>query len=259
MAERWSQIDVPMRPSAEDMAIFAAAISPDKPVRCLLLGLTPELARLSLPPGSIIVPTDFSEPMRSALCGLAEPLRTTAVIADWRQLPYPDSCFDLVLGDGVYTVIGGAAQQQALSRSIRRVLRPGGQLIVRHFVRPENSGTPDETIALMHAGHFATFQGFKMRYLMSMTSPITNCVEPRDCWEHWEKQHINRRELAARLGFAESAIDTIDGYRGSAEIYNFSTLEGIRGKLSEHFTEEWLVTPSYRLGESCPVMGLTPR
>ncbi len=55
-----------------------------------------------------------------------------AACADAQQLPFPDDTFDTVLGTLVFCSI--AHPQEALAE-IRRVLRPGGQLILLEHVR----------------------------------------------------------------------------------------------------------------------------
>ncbi|MBP6016878.1 MAG: class I SAM-dependent methyltransferase [Candidatus Promineofilum sp.] len=59
-------------------------------------------------------------------------LRYTVVCADAQQLPFPDSAFDTVLGTLVFCSIG---QPELALAAIRRVLRPGGRLILLEHVR----------------------------------------------------------------------------------------------------------------------------
>lgn len=55
-----------------------------------------------------------------------------AACANAQQLPFPDNTFDTVLGTLVFCSI---AQPQEALAEIRRVLRPGGQLILLEHVR----------------------------------------------------------------------------------------------------------------------------
>ena len=61
-----------------------------------------------------------------------------AACADAQQLPFPDDTFDTVLGTLVFCSI---AQPQDALAEIRRVLRPGGQLILLEHVRGRTSFT----------------------------------------------------------------------------------------------------------------------
>jgi ubiquinone/menaquinone biosynthesis C-methylase UbiE len=55
--------------------------------------------------------------------------------ADGRQLPFCDDVFDLVL---LMQVLSGTADWQGILNETRRVLLPGGSVVVGHTVRPES-------------------------------------------------------------------------------------------------------------------------
>lgn len=59
--------------------------------------------------------------------------RVSAKLADAEKLPFPDESFDVVtIGFGLRNV----THQDAAIRDIRRVLKPGGRLVVLEFSRP---------------------------------------------------------------------------------------------------------------------------
>jgi len=62
---------------------------------------------------------------RAGEAGLAE--RMTATQGDARSLPYPDATFDAAV---LVTVLGEIPDVDAALRELRRVLRPGGRLVV---------------------------------------------------------------------------------------------------------------------------------
>jgi len=51
----------------------------------------------------------------------------TATLGDARELPFPDDTFD---GAFLVTVLGEVPDQQAALRELRRVIRPGGRIVV---------------------------------------------------------------------------------------------------------------------------------
>jgi ubiquinone/menaquinone biosynthesis methyltransferase len=97
------------------------------------LDLTAELTRTY--PTGLAVALDFSLPMLLAGAPKAGP-RTGAVCADALALPFAEATFDAVLC--AFGVRNLASLELGLGE-IRRVLRPGGQLAVLEFFRPERA------------------------------------------------------------------------------------------------------------------------
>jgi ubiquinone/menaquinone biosynthesis C-methylase UbiE len=57
-------------------------------------------------------------------------------VLDFEHLPFPDDSFDTLAAS---LALCGAPDQPALFRELRRVLRPGGQLLAFEHVRPPNA------------------------------------------------------------------------------------------------------------------------
>jgi ubiquinone/menaquinone biosynthesis C-methylase UbiE len=57
-------------------------------------------------------------------------------VHDFEQLPFPDDSFDTL---ATSLALCGAPDQAVLFRELRRVLRPGGQLLAFEHVRPPNA------------------------------------------------------------------------------------------------------------------------
>lgn len=101
--------------------------------------LTVELARASA--GRTVICCDFSHEMlgraepKFRRLGLAE--RCHSVEADGLRLPFRDSAFDAVT---VAFGVRNFADMGTGFREIRRVLRPGGRLVVLEFSRPSAPG-----------------------------------------------------------------------------------------------------------------------
>lgn len=98
--------------------------------------LSVALARAGSPPGLVIC-CDFSRPMlaragpKFARAGVAD--RCVRVEADALRLPFADSSFDAVT---VAFGVRNLADMGAGFREMRRVLAPGGRLVVLEFSRP---------------------------------------------------------------------------------------------------------------------------
>jgi len=96
------------------------------------LDLSAELVRAH--PRSFVAAADFSLPMLRSWASKAGP-RVGAVCADALTLPFASTSFDAVLC--AFGVRNLASLGQGMDE-MRRVLRPGGQLAVLEFFRPES-------------------------------------------------------------------------------------------------------------------------
>jgi len=124
-------------PAEVPEAIRAAiwdALDLASPVRILEVGAgTGRIGKAFVGAGDFYVGVDTSLamlrefPVNSKHCILIQ--------ADGRQLPFCDDAFDLVL---LMHVVSGTADWQGILNEARRVLRPGGSVVVGHTVRPES-------------------------------------------------------------------------------------------------------------------------
>lgn len=85
------------------------------------------------PPGQQIVAVDISERMLDRARIKAQRLRAFVQLdaADVQRLPYPDGCFDVAVATFLYCSVPDPALGL---REARRVLKPGGQLILLEHV-----------------------------------------------------------------------------------------------------------------------------
>lgn len=257
-AEAYANLGPPLAPCAEDRQFMEqaarnwAAGHPGERLMALLLGVTPLLARMAWPAGAFLTAADRSHAMIGAIWpGDAASVRG-AVQADWLALPVRDRSLDLVLGDGLLNGLRYPEGYRALALAVRAVLKSGGILALRAFVRPLVSEDPRLVIAEIVRS--ATFHQFKLRLLMAMQpSPEVGCDLSR-VHRYWTACAIDRAALALQTGWRREEIDTIDRYRGLDEIYTFPTLEELRSLLAEFFTERSVLLPSYPMAECCPTL-----
>lgn len=260
-ARHWDLVGPPLRPSREDVAIVAALARawrearPEGALRALILGVTPEIATLDWPDGTTLVGADRSEGMiRLVWPTSGLPARASTLVADWRSLPLLDESFDLVAGDGCYSVLAFPDEYRVLTREVRRVLAPGGSFVMRAFVQPRERETVAEVARALWAGEIGNFHVFKWRLAMAVQASTREGVRLADIWDAWREVCADPEALSARLGWSLATIGTIDSYRGAESRYTFSTLEEIRGAMRGDFAEVACHVPGYELGERCPTL-----
>ncbi len=119
ISERFDEWTAPLRPSPEDVQMFKSQLQPVS--RTLLLGVTPELQPLA----TLAVDNNPRAIERH---------RATAILGDWRDLPF-EAEFDAALGDGSLNVFQGTAE--LFFQQTGKVLKKKGRLVLRVFISPE--------------------------------------------------------------------------------------------------------------------------
>ncbi|MEE9607415.1 MAG: methyltransferase domain-containing protein [Myxococcota bacterium] len=80
------------------------------------------------------------------LCGASPRAARVALRrADAKRLPFRDACFDAVASN---TILHHLPDPLPFLREARRVLRPGGALLIRDLLRPDSPQRADELVAL---------------------------------------------------------------------------------------------------------------
>ncbi len=262
----WSLLGPPLRPSPEDVAVAASVVRAWReahaasPLRALILGVTPELATLPWPRGTTLVAVDRSAAMVGAIWPReAAPPGSTAVVGDWRALALPDASVDLALGDGCFTVIEYPGDYRAVTRELRRVLRPGGRLVVRAFTRPEIPEDVTDVARALREGEVRGLQALKWRLAMAVQPRHTRAVAVVDVWRAFHAMCPDPSRLLLDLGATPEHLTTVEIYRDSPAVYSYPTLAELRAELAADFEELSCHVPAYELGERCPTLVLSPR
>jgi len=129
--------------------------------RLFALGATGRMLDIGTGPGQIpvrvcardaearITGVDLSEPMlehaRRLRAECALDARIDYRLADASALPFPDAGFDAVFSN---TILHHIPDPAPFLREARRVLRPGGALLIRDLFRPASSQDADALVAL---------------------------------------------------------------------------------------------------------------
>lgn len=234
LAPLWHVVRPPLRPSAEDLRIFRAALG-EAPsgLRTMVLGATEEL--LELTPG--IVGVDRSSEMVARVPG-------RATVGDWRSMPFEGWSFDAVLGDGSLSAVGDAQARGAVLCEVRRVLAPGGRLTVRTYTRPgpcagaPPKNPPEGDVNALKVWLWGEVAGADGRVLLG------------DVWSAFLKLPARVRESLGKEASASIAC-----YERSRDSYWLPEVEEFVNEVeAAGFSLVTLHQPSsYPLAERCPI------
>lgn len=250
-AKQWNRLGSPLRPCAEDVENFRLAMGGD-PGRCLLLGVTPELADLA----PVLTAIDNSAAMINALWTN----RNEAVLGDWLDLPFPANAFDTVIGDGCLVLLSHPAQHERFFEQIGKVIAPGGKILLRVFVSPEQKESRKLVCSEASAGKMKSFHAFKWRLSMAIASETEDHhVAVAETGTTFDRLIPDRKRLADATGWRAEDIATIDFYRGSQARYCYPTLEQVRESIPASLKETGLIYGHYELAERCPILVLEAR
>lgn len=258
-AKQWHTIGTPLRPSHSDVGIIHSwsqvmSISQTQPFNVLLLGATPELAAISWPNTTRLFAIDSNFAMiKSVLLKTKLSVSPLIIQGNWLHLPLPESFFHLVVGDGCYSMVAEKNYDQ-LSDEMFRVLHPTGFFFMRFFIKPD----PHESMEIIHqdfvSGKIDNFHSLKWRIAMALQDSLKKGVCLDTIWQTWNK----RFKEHSTLYWPQQVISSIDNYKNNPALYTFPTYGEMSAKLNSRFTTLDLHTPSYQLGERCPILKLKP-
>jgi SAM-dependent methyltransferase len=248
-AKKWNRLGSPLRPCAEDVENFRLAMGSD-PGRCLLLGVTPELAELS----PTLTAIDNSAAMIAALW-TSQQIDKVAIQGDWLDLPFSKGSFDTIIGDGCLVLLSHPTQHERFFEQLRRVIRPGGKIMLRLFVSSEQKESREFVCHEALSGKIKGFHAFKWRLSMAIASEVTDHnLNVAETCETFDRLIPDRNQLASVTGWRSEDIETIDFYRNSETRYSYPTLSQVRKTIHPALQEIGLMQGSYELAERCPIL-----
>ncbi|MFI5297537.1 MAG: class I SAM-dependent methyltransferase [Polyangiales bacterium] len=262
MSKRWALLGPPLRPCPFDVAIATRVVTAQsttkRPLRALILGVTPELATLPWPEGTQLRAIDRVASMIETLWpreGL--PADAEAILGEWQSMPFSPSSIDVVLGDGVLVPLAFPAQATQLFDEVRRVLVEDGAFVLRSFVAPDARESLDAIAEDLRAGRVASVHVLKWRLAMAIQASAAQGVCVEAIYDAFAAMVPDRDALADRLGWPQVAMTTFDSYPGSTSRYAFLRLAELEALCAQRFVVRERVTPTYPLGERCPTFILT--
>ncbi|HUW25221.1 MAG TPA: class I SAM-dependent methyltransferase [Gallionella sp.] len=251
LAIQWSKLASPLRPCHEDVGIIRQFLEPDGNL-CLLLGVTPEFTSLPIR----VIAMDNSAGMIRALW----PDNKTGhnvVRGDWLDMPFAANSFDTIIGDGSLALLSYPLQYERLFIQLNRTLKPGGKILIRFFLRPEQGETCADVCQDAFGGRIGSFHAFKWRLSMAVAAESQNPnISVADTYAVFSRLLPDRKQLAKVSGWSHEDIATIDLYHGSPARYSYPTLSQLRQVLPQCLKETGLRQGSYELAERCPTLVL---
>jgi SAM-dependent methyltransferase len=175
-----------------------------------------------------------------------------AVVGDWREPGLPRDSQDVVIGDGGF-VFFNPEGQRALMESMRRILRPGGLFVYRHYAQDDPREPLQRVLDDARAGRIGNFHVFKWRLAMALQRDTSEGVGQNEIWAAWNAAGIDPARLP-QPGWSPRAVSTIEFYRGKNARLYFPTLAEFRTLLSTSFRGIEIYRPGYELGERCPFL-----
>jgi hypothetical protein len=264
-AHHWHNYGSPLRPCAADVRAMEAFVGKGRsgrgarPVRALMLGVTPEIATMAWPAGTELVAVDKSLPMIDCVWPGDIAMRRKAVHADWFDFAAGADRFDVVIGDGVVALLDYPRQYRMLGETVRRWLADDGILVTRPFLQAATREAPDAVVADLVANRISSFHSFKLRLAMALQESAAAGVRMGDVYAAWERAAIAVDALAARTGWPRGVIETVRTWEGKSSRLSFPTAEEFADVMSEQFDKEDERRLPYELGERCPVVCFRPR
>jgi len=255
---QWSHFGPPLRPSPDDTAVVQrVAAGLGDAAQVVVLGLTPEIIACTWPADVTLSAVDHSAAMIQALWPpAAGPANSRVVVADWCTMPIPSDSIDLVAGDGCYALMSFPDGYEALTREVRRVLRPAGRFVIRVFLRPDRPEPVADIERAFAHGRIGSVHALKLRLLAALHGASGAGSRLDDIWRAWASMPPLPGALAGMRGWTAPEIVGIESYRGMESRYFLPTLAELRQTLGVFFDEVDCAWGRHELADRCPTLVL---
>ncbi len=255
MARKWARVKPPLRPNVEVGEAVRGELA-DIPGQTVLLGVTPELAVVAHP----IIAVDRN-PGMIACAWPGNDVGRQAVQGDWLRMPLAGDSFANAIGDGSFNTLAWPDGYAQLFAELRRVLRPGGRVVVRTFTTPEPGETLSSVREATLARRIVSLHAFKWHLAMAIVargpSPNIRATQIRD---GFNDMFTDRAALMSTTGWTEDEIDTIDVYENSVVSFSFPTVSQFRAVIPGGFGGPRIVpSGSYEMAKRCPILVMDRR
>lgn len=262
---KWNTILPPARPSAEDVTAFeqlvggVCAETNESVPRAVLLGVTPEIARMRWPTGTRLLALDFSEVVIRHVWPRDVTPDGVAARADWRAMPVRDGVYDIVIGDGILLWQRYPEDFYALASEMRRVLKDDGALVVRLFAKPEKDDPIDAIFDDLRRGRIANAAAAHLRLGMALRRDLNSGTRLGDAYDVWHANVPDEAVLLPSLGWPPESLGSFDLYRGLDTRVAFLTLAEVSDVLSEGFRLTECRVPTYDERGMFPTVVFRPK
>lgn len=250
----------PLKPPQDAVNVFENLVvatnkNPYTPFDLILLGVTPELALINWPDNFSLDAFDQSEKMISEVWQKNSKIKSSAHLADWQSLPLPNSSANAIIGDGCTTQLPDKNTFDLLFKELARILKPGGHIFLRCFIRPEEMEPLSKISEDAWGGKIEFFGTLKWRIAMSLAAHNRNLfINVKDIYNSFNMLFPDRKSLSKHTNWPVDMIDTINSYKNSLMQYNFPTLNEFKKLLPTHMKIENINYASHELSERCPIL-----
>ena len=262
-SERWKNVGSPTRPSQEDEQIFSDLILSyldlhlNTQKQVMVAGVTPELINNILWPSNVNLHAfDASAGMIQQNWSPPATLSAQVTQSDWRNLPLENSSIDLIIGDGIFTALGGDEKMIEVLKEFKRVLKKDGKIVFRNFIRPEKTEKTEKVVSDAKNGRITNFGSLKWRLAMSLIDENISIVQPKKIHETFVYYFVDRDALSQISGWSLEQIATIDSYKEMEALFYFPTIEALSTTFKQFFHIDETRQGSYELAECCPFISL---
>jgi SAM-dependent methyltransferase len=255
-ARDW-RVSPPLTPAPEDIAWYEAKVADcarslsSRPLRAVLLGVTPAIAAMKWPDSTRILAVDWAQGMVEHVWPRAGfPEHAHVVRADWRQLPLAPTSVDLVVGDGCYSAMGSLAGARQLNREVGRILKPGGWYCVRAFCRSDHATSIAALFAELEGGRVDNLDLFRWRLAMLVHGDSAEGVALGKVWRTW-RDHVRDGPSEARCWSADQRLN-MARWEGVQARFAFPSLHELQALAEPSFDLVACEWPGYASAEHFP-------
>lgn len=254
-ALQWNLISSPLRPCAEDWAVVQEQINllsqQHSRINVLLFGVTQELVSLSYPKQARLLAVDCSNEM---IQHHWHPKNESAsvVIGQWEAMPVKHQVIDLALMDGSLNALSNVNKVEKALAQLAVVLKTGGIVVARVFLRPETRESMSAIAADIKANKVGNVHVAKWRIAHALHGALEEGVVLNDIWEAFSSLSSDLGDLTSVTGWSRESISTLKAYQHVRTKYVFPTFSEAESLFKNHFNALSIHTPKYELGDRCP-------
>ncbi len=257
LASRWDKHGSPLRPSQLDAAHYQAAVDDLARRRAIdravILGVTPEIYRLTWPEDTTVLAIDRSRDMIERVWPGP---RERALLGEWTEPLLEAGSVQIAICDGGFHLLDYPVGQTALVAQLARMLDRGGRAVFRLFLPPSDAMTPEAVIAALAAGQIPNMNVLKLRLGHALMRSPEDGVALDAVWTFLHDHIGDRDAFFADLGPTWKDADVIDLYRGSPARYHFASLDAVKRLFVQDGAGLFEIVavnfPDQLLGDQCP-------
>jgi SAM-dependent methyltransferase len=175
--EVYKRMGSPWRPSQPEIAIMGNRVARwmgeragKEKIQALVLGITPEIVNMAWPDQTRLIAVDSSEAMIREFQPAEHVDERRFIQGDWMNPPFRSHQFDVIIGDGVFSIPDYPDGYRNLARIISEILKPGGLFLTRVHTQSEPKEHLEEIAAAYCSGKIVDYHQLRFRLITAMQS-----------------------------------------------------------------------------------------